>query len=75
MFGENEQNMSFEPKYLSFQELSQRLAEQEVKHGYSTIEFYRRYQNGELGDDEVWLTWAGLYHLSLTAPSPFQRAS
>lgn len=59
--------MSFEPKRLSFQELSQRLSDLESKYGYSTIEFYRRYQNGELGDDEVWLTWAGLYHLYLTS--------
>ena len=59
--------MSFEPKRVSFQELSQRLADFESKYGYSTIEFYRRYQDGELGDDDDWLTWAGLYHLYLTS--------
>ena len=59
--------MSFTPRYLSFQELSQRLSDLEAKYGYSTIEFYRRYQNGEMGDDEAWLTWAGLYHLYLTS--------
>lgn len=59
--------MSFEPRRLSFQELSQRLSDLESKHGYSTIEFYRRYQDGEMGDDDAWLTWAGLYHLYLTS--------
>lgn len=59
--------MSFEPKRLSFQELSQRLSEFEAKYGFSTIEFYQRYQNGEMGDDAEWLTWAGLYHLYLTS--------
>jgi len=59
--------MSFKPKKISFQELSQRLSDLESKHGYSTIEFYRRFQNGEIGDDDKWLTWAGLYHLYLTS--------
>ncbi len=59
--------MSFEPKRLSFQELSRRLSDLESKYGYSTIEFYRRYQDGEMGDDDAWLTWAGLYHLYLTS--------
>lgn len=59
--------MSFEPRRLSFQELSQRLSDLEAKYGYSTIEFFRRYQDGEMGDDDAWLTWAGLYHLYLTS--------
>ena len=59
--------MSFEPRRLSFQELSQRLSDLESKYGYSTIEFYRRYQDGEMGDDDAWLAWAGLYHLYLTS--------
>lgn len=59
--------MSFEPRRLSFQELSQRLSDFESKYGYSTIDFYRRYQEGEMGDDDAWLTWAGLYHLYLTS--------
>jgi len=59
--------MSLEPRRVSFQELSQRLADLESKYGYSTIEFYRRYQDGEIGDDDAWLTWAGLYHLYLTS--------
>lgn len=59
--------MSFKPRRLSFQELSQRLADLESKYGYSTIEFYRRYQDGEMGDDDAWLNWAGLYHLYLTS--------
>jgi len=59
--------MTFEPRRLSFAELSQRLSDLESKYGYSTIEFYKRYQDGEMGDDDAWLTWAGLYHLYLTS--------
>ena len=57
----------FEPQRLSFQELSQRLREYERKYGYSTIEFYHRFESGELGDDADVLMWAGLYHLYLTS--------
>ena len=57
----------FSPKKLTFQELSERLRLYEEKHGFSTIEFYRRYQSGELGDDDEWMMWAGIYHLYLTS--------
>ena len=53
--------------HLSFEELSARLREYEENYGYSTIEFYRRFQGGELGDDDDLMTWAGLYHLYLTS--------
>jgi hypothetical protein len=57
----------FKPKRLSFEALSRRLREYEERFGYSTIEFYRRYQGGELGDDPEMMMWAGLYHLYLTS--------
>ena len=57
----------FKPQRVSFQELSRRLREYERKYGYSTIEFYRRFESGELGDDADVLMWAGLYHLYLTS--------
>ncbi len=59
--------MKFKSKHLTFEELSERLREYERKYGYSTIEFYRRFQNGELGDDENMMMWSGLYHLYLTS--------
>jgi hypothetical protein len=59
--------MMFKPKRLTFEELSERLHEYEEKYGYSTIEFYRRYERGELGDDDDLMRWAGLYHLYLTS--------
>ena len=52
---------------LTFDELSDRLREYERKYGYSTIEFYRRYEDGTLGDDDDLMMWAGLYHLYLTS--------
>ena len=57
----------FKAQRLSFEELSERLHTYELKYGYSTIEFYRRYERGELGDDDDLMTWAGLYHLYLTS--------
>ena len=55
------------PKRVTFDTLSRQLGEYEKKYGYSTIEFYRLYQNGELGDDDDLMMWAGLYHLYLTS--------
>ncbi len=63
----------FQAQRLSFAELSRRLQEYEHTHGFSTIEFYRRFESGELGDAETWLRWAGLYHLYLTS-MPVQQA-
>jgi hypothetical protein len=57
----------FKPVKLSFEDLNQKLREYENKYGYSTIEFYRQFQNGALGDDSDLLLWAGLYHLYLTS--------
>lgn len=54
------------PRKVDFLELSSLLQEYERKYGYSTIEFYRRYMAGELGDDDDFMMWAGLYHLYLT---------
>jgi hypothetical protein len=57
----------FKPKKLSFEELSRRLRQYEERFGCSTIEFYKRYQDGELGDDPDMMLWAGTYHLYLTS--------
>ena len=57
----------FKPERLTFDELSERLHAYEQRYGYSTIEFYRRFQNGTLGDDDDLMMWAGLYHLYLTS--------
>jgi hypothetical protein len=54
-------------QHLAFNELSERLRGYERRYGYSTIEFYRRFQDGELGDDDDLMMWAGLYHLYLTS--------
>ncbi|MFU8773302.1 MAG: hypothetical protein ACNA8H_12895 [Anaerolineales bacterium] len=59
--------MEQKPQRLTFEELSERLRKYERKYGYSTIEFYRRFQTGELGDDDDLLMWQGLYHLYLTS--------
>ncbi len=54
------------PQRLTFDELSEQLGTYEHRYGYSTIEFYRRYREGTLGDDDDLMMWAGLYHLYLT---------
>ena len=55
------------PQRLTFEELSERLRAYEQKYGYSTIDFYGRFEKGELGDDDDLLMWVGLYHLYLTS--------
>ncbi|MEK7276024.1 MAG: hypothetical protein AAB427_01630 [Chloroflexota bacterium] len=57
----------FQPHKLSFGELTRMLREYEQKHGVSTIEFFRQYEAGELGDDDDMMMWAGIYHLYLTS--------
>ncbi len=63
----DERIMVLKPERLTFDELSERLRSYEQRYGYSTIEFYRRFQTGELGDDDDLMMWAGLYHLYLTS--------
>jgi hypothetical protein len=59
-----------QPQRVTFDELSARLREYERKYGYSTIEFYRHYENGEMSDDDDdVMMWAGLYHLLSAQPS------
>ncbi len=55
------------PDHISFEELSERLRAYEQRYGYSTIEFFRLFERGELGDDDDLLMWMGLYHLYLTS--------
>lgn len=57
----------FQLHQLSFAELTLMLREYGQKYGYSTIEFFRRYSIGELGDDDDMMMWAGIYHLYLTS--------
>jgi len=54
------------PERVAFAELTDRLCAYEQRYGYSTIEFFRRYRRGELGDDDDLMLWAGVYHLYLT---------
>lgn len=35
----------------------------ESKHGLSSQAFYRRYERGEMGDDEDFMIWAGLFEM------------
>jgi hypothetical protein len=55
------------PRQVGFSELTQMLSEYEHKYQFSTIEFFRRYSMGELGDDDDFMMWAGIYHLYLTS--------
>ena len=56
--------MEFKSKRLTFEELSERLRQYERKYAYSTIEYYRRFQSGKLGDDDDLMMWNGLVHLA-----------
>ncbi len=48
------------PQRLTFEELSEHLREYERRYGYSTIEFYERFEAGELGDANALMMWAGM---------------
>ena len=52
---------------VGFAKLSNRLSTLERIHGYSTIEFFRRFDSGKLGREDEFMAWAGLYHLYLTS--------
>ena len=54
-------------QHLTFDDLSERLGQYENKYGLSTIEFYHRYREGQMGDADDVMMWAGLYHLYLTS--------
>jgi hypothetical protein len=54
-------------QHLTFDDLSERLGQYENKYGLSTIEFYHRYREGRMGDEDDVMMWAGLYHLYLTS--------
>ena len=58
---------SLKPRKVEFSELTRMLEKYERKFGYSTIEFFRRYSDGKLGDDYEYMMWAGIYHLYLTS--------
>ena len=60
-------NKSLKPRKVDFSELTCMLEKYERKFGYSTIEFFRRYSDGKLGDDDEIMMWAGIYHLYLTS--------
>jgi len=45
--------------------LERQLAQLEQTHGLTSAEFYRRYQDGEMGDDVAYVAWAGRYRLYL----------
>ncbi|MDD2920823.1 MAG: hypothetical protein PHQ36_00930 [Anaerolineales bacterium] len=55
------------PQRVDFNELTRMLESFERKFGYSTIEFFNRYSEGALGDDDEIMMWAGIYHLYLTS--------
>lgn len=43
--------------------LERELAQFEQQHDLASEEFFRRYQAGEMGDDMVFVRWAGRYRL------------
>ncbi|GAB4154467.1 MAG: hypothetical protein Fur0021_21040 [Candidatus Promineifilaceae bacterium] len=46
-------------------QLERQLVQLEQTHGLTSVEFYRRYQAGEMGDDVSIVAWAGRYRLYL----------
>jgi hypothetical protein len=46
-------------------ELTRELGELEQKHGMPSLEFYRRFRAGELGDSSEFVRWAGLCYMAV----------
>lgn len=69
---------TLKPRKASLDELTRILERYERKFGYSTIEFFRRYSEGKLGDGDEFMIWAGIFHLylkSLPVHQPFKSNS
>lgn len=41
------------------------LLELEAKYSLSSEDFYRKFTDGELGDEEAYILWAGIYEMQL----------
>ncbi len=55
-------------------ELAKELQGYERRHGMSSEEFFRRFQQGELGDALDYIDWAGAYHLFLDRKARVEAA-
>jgi len=63
---------TLKPRKVDFLALTRMLEKYERKFGYSTIEFFRRYSEGKLGDKDEYMMWAGIYHLYLASLPIYQ---
>ncbi len=61
---------SLKPRKVDFTELTRMLEKYERKFGYSTIEFFHRYSDGKLGDDDEFMMWLE-FITSISRPCPF----
>jgi len=50
---------------LTPEQLAQELAKLEQEHGMTSLEFFERYQAGEMGDSETYMHWAWLCGVAL----------
>ena len=57
----------FTTQRVEFAELSRLLSEYEYKYKISTIEFFRRYEAGDLVENDEMVMWAEIYHLYLNS--------
>lgn len=57
--------IQFEVEILNFEQLTNRLLEYEQRFGYSTVEMFRRYLNGEYPHDDTIEGWFDLLFLYL----------
>jgi len=57
------------PQRVTFDELSQRLRQFKQRHGYSTIEFYRRYEHTIVRRFSSSCVWCLVYRVPRTSPN------
>ncbi len=49
------------------------LEKYEAKYKIKTIDFYKQFENGELGDETDYMMWAGIYELQLDSKNKLSK--
>ena len=45
----------------------------EEKHNMKSTEFYKKFENGELGDSKDFVIWSGIYELQLDSKQKLSK--
>ncbi len=71
----SDEAMKLEVERIGFEGLCDYLKENETRYNLSSAEFYRRFRQGEMGDADDFILWAGAYEIYLRIASKQPKAS